>query len=487
MHCLAQFAAAFILLALLALIAQGEEPAVPVRQPLPAAAELNKVEAAVQDVYKADFAKRDDASRAALARTLLRESADQNNNAATRYVLMRDASDAALAANDVATALAALDAMAAGFAEKLSDLRLSFLGNAARRVTDPRGAAAVAEAGLRWMNEAIAADDYEQAMTKLAPLVEPQVSRCRDTALQTRYHERTKEIRGVHEEFLHAQASLKTLQEKPDDPKANPAVGRYFCFAKGDFKSGLPMLVKGGEPALASLASRDLAGVSGFDDKQKLGDAWADYGLKHQDVSRGCMIRSQFWYLSAMKEAKGLARAVLMKKLSVLPPGPDFSLLKEMWGQTETSERSGGVNGPSDDLPQTPGLLAGFEYITSPWEGRNKIGSIRPVFVTEAGRSVGHYHPWAFPEAKAQVIEAKPGYAVGAISVDAGDRVFGIRIRFMRVHGVVLDPDDSYDSPWIGSQGTAKARDFGGDGRALVGAHIFAGGDFEGIAIIQLK
>jgi hypothetical protein len=484
---LREFAVALISAVVLTAVSRGEEPAARARQPVPATAELTRAESTVQDVYKAEFAKRDDASRAALARKLLRESTDKNNDPATRYVLMRDASDEALAADDVATALAALEAMAAEFADKPSDLRLSFLGKAARRVTDPQGAAAVTEAGLRWIDEAVAADDYEQAMTKLAPLVEPEVSRCRDASLQTRYHDRIKEVRGVHEEFLRAQAAMKALAEKPDDPKANLAVGRYLCFAKGEFKSGIPMLVKSGDPVLASLASRDLAGAGTFDDKLNLGDAWAGYGPKHQDVARGCMIRAQFWYLSAMKGAKGLARARLMKKLSVLPPGPDFTLLTEIWGEKETGEQSGGVSGPSDDLPQTPGLLTGFQYATSPWESRNKIWTIRPIYVTAAGRSFGRFHPKELHEGQGHVIEAKPGYAIGAISVDSGDRVFGMRLRFMRAHGVVLDPDDSYDSPWIGSQGTAKAKDLGGDGRAVVGAHILAGGDFEGIALIQLK
>jgi hypothetical protein len=63
-------------------------------------AELTRAESTVAEIFKDDFAKHDDASRAALAKKLLKESSDESNDTATRYVLMRDAGDTALAAHD---------------------------------------------------------------------------------------------------------------------------------------------------------------------------------------------------------------------------------------------------------------------------------------------------------------------------------------------------------------------------------------------------
>ena len=48
------------------------------------------------------------------------------------------------------------------------------------------------------------------------------------------------------------------LKTNPDDPQANLALGRYRCFAKGDWEAGLPLLAKSGDAALASLAKKAL-------------------------------------------------------------------------------------------------------------------------------------------------------------------------------------------------------------------------------------
>ncbi len=95
------------------------------KQPVPPASDLAKLESTVQDLYKSQFAKRDDADRSALGKRLLREANDSTNDVATKFVLLRDAGGIALAAGDVPTALAALDARGAQFDENIHDLRLS--------------------------------------------------------------------------------------------------------------------------------------------------------------------------------------------------------------------------------------------------------------------------------------------------------------------------------------------------------------------------
>ena len=47
---------------------------------------------------------------------------------------------------------------------------------------------------------------------------------------------------------------LPVLEKQPGDPTANLAAGRYYCFVKGDWEMGIPMLALGSETALKELA-----------------------------------------------------------------------------------------------------------------------------------------------------------------------------------------------------------------------------------------
>ena len=64
---------------------------------------------------------------------------------------------------------------------------------------------------------------------------------------------------------------------------------------------------------------------------------------------------------------------------------------------------------------------------------------------------------------------AKPGYAVGAITVKAGLGIDGFSITFMKVGAGQLDPSDSYESDWIGGKGGGKPQKLAGDGGLVVG------------------
>jgi hypothetical protein len=63
---------------------------------------------------------------------------------------------------------------------------------------------------------------------------------------------------------------------------------------------------------------------------------------------------------------------------------------------------------------------------------------------------------------------AKPGYAVGAMTVKSDKEVSGFSLTFMRVKGGKLDPTDAYESEWIGGAGATKTL-LGGDGSPVIG------------------
>ncbi len=128
----------------------------------------------------------------------------------------------------------------------------------------------------------------------------------------------------------------------------------------------------------------------------------------------------------------------------------------------------GGFNDPEffEEAPNE-GLLVGMEVGIGRFFDNPVVHAVRPIFRTGAVDTVGQWHgPTVGKEM--QRIVAKPGYAVGAITVKNGLTIDGILITFMRVTPTGLDPGDSYDSPWIGGMGGGPAVKLG-DGLAVVG------------------
>jgi hypothetical protein len=48
-----------------------------------------------------------------------------------------------------------------------------------------------------------------------------------------------KEIAEKHKEYQAVKSAENTLAEKPDDPAANLAMGKYLCFSKGEWEWGI--------------------------------------------------------------------------------------------------------------------------------------------------------------------------------------------------------------------------------------------------------
>lgn len=70
----------------------------------------------------------------------------------------------------------------------------------------------------------------------------------------------------------------KQLEKNPDDAEAALQVGRHLCFVKGDWSTGLPLLAKGKDKALADLAQFELGGAAEAKNETLLTGATFDFG-----------------------------------------------------------------------------------------------------------------------------------------------------------------------------------------------------------------
>jgi serine/threonine protein kinase len=115
-------------------------------------------------------------------------------------------------------------------------------------------------------------------------------------------------------------------------------------------------------------------------------------------------------------------------------------------------------------------LLVGVSVTTVLIFGRNQVvGSVQPIYLTRQGihadRRIGEA---AGPVSRTV---AKEGYAVGAIVVSAGAAVDKVKLVFMRIDGARLNPNDRYESAWLGGPGGAGVTLLGGNDKPVIGIH----------------
>jgi hypothetical protein len=149
--------------------------------------------------------------------------------------------------------------------------------------------------------------------------------------------------------------------------------------------------------------------------------------------------------------------------------------------ETVETKVMGGGDVPFKDLPKSGAVLIGFEV--SSYVNRPVIKAIRPVYRMPGGQHNGGVY--GVPTALSNRVVAKPGYAVGAITVKAGLGIDGFEITFMKLDNGALDPQDSYKSDWLGGKGGGAETMLGGDGSLVVG--VFGNTSGRRLANIELR
>ena len=285
------------------------------RAPVPSADAQNKVLALIRDVFKKEYkqAKTPD-RKVALAAELFKRGVE-SKDPTERFVLLRVARDMAALAGEANTACRAIDEMARRYQVDPSAMKREALAKAAKGATLPKHHKAVAEQAASLMEDAMVADDYPMA-GQLAQTALAAAREARDPALMGRIAARSKEIDQVAKARGEVKEALASLEKNPGDPKANLAVGRYYCLVKGDWSKGLPMLALGSDGTLDVLAKKELVGVTTSDAQVALADGWWALIEEHEGLAqRQLRVRAAHWYEEALPELSGLTKMRVQKRL----------------------------------------------------------------------------------------------------------------------------------------------------------------------------
>lgn len=119
------------------------------------------------------------------------------------------------------------------------------------------------------------------------------------------------------------------------------------------------------------------------------------------------------------------------------------------------------------DVAPDGGLLVGFEVGFGESFGREMIRAVRPIYRAGGRETVGEQYGTQL--AKLVTLKARDGYAVGAIAVKHGLGFDGMSVTFMKVVDGKLDPKDSYESEFVGSDENKTPTKMTGAGVPAVG------------------
>lgn len=134
------------------------------------------------------------------------------------------------------------------------------------------------------------------------------------------------------------------------------------------------------------------------------------------------------------------------------------------------------------DLTPDGGHLAGVRVTFGDFGGVKLVGAVRPIYRVGDDLVEGAWR--GRPTGEPTEVLARPGYAVGAIHTRTGLLLDGLQLVFMRIKGNGLDPDDTYDGPWLGNTTGGGPASLSGAGRRVLGLQGRAGNELRALGLL---
>jgi len=284
------------------------------RAPEPDAAAQKDTLKQIKDLFKDDYAKKGSVDQASLAQKLLQKGIETNDNLTSKFLFLKEARDVAAGAGDADTALRAATELGKSFTVDASAFKLAIITKMAATAREPEAARTLAKSCIPLVTESIRADAYDVAVSLLAK-AETLARAAQDATLSARLSDLKKEVASLKDEYTR----VKPMLEKPGTGDED-AIGRYLCFVKGDWDSGLPHLVSGAKGPLKALVEKDVLNPVDADKQAELADAWAEFASKERSAWRKSRIqmRVRNWLEKAQPGATGVLKLKIEKKLGEL-------------------------------------------------------------------------------------------------------------------------------------------------------------------------
>ena len=311
--------------------------------PVPSAAAQNEALKLIEGIYADEHGKaQSPEEKTAFAEKLLQTTKETSWGTANHYALLRVAWDVATQGGDVKLAMQISDRIARLYDVNAFIARAATVKKTAESARSSSQNTALAMTALELVDEAVAGDTYDAA-TELTTIALAAARKARDGQLVKQIVARSKVVAEMAEAHVQVQTALSTLADDPTDPHANQAAGEYYCFVKGDWGKGIPMLALGSDVALRTLAVQDLKGTSSAKEQAELGDQWWQRSESSQDPQLADRLRSRAasWYRASVGRLAGLDKIRVQKRLNAIArPAGDTAKQEPTPSTPTTKERT---------------------------------------------------------------------------------------------------------------------------------------------------
>ena len=317
------------------------KPAAPARTPVPDAAAQQKALAQLKDVLKEEYAHAHGADAQIALANHLGQLAEQDidKNPVMGYVEASQALELAVRHCDTTLASRLVGGFSIHFEVDTWELKATTLNQLAHTAKSNEVRAGLAKATLDLVDKAIDDDRYDVAV-ELAATGTYLAAQLKEIALRDVAKAATERAKRVLKGSQEAKAAADLLVAQPNDPNANLALGKFKCLLKEDWKAGLPMLLKGNDDALKTLAQQELTNPAQAADQVKLADAWwdladkkaadkSDPGKKDEWMVAPLRVRAVYWYKLAVPGLSGLGLAKAQKRIEEGEPASSDGIALE--------------------------------------------------------------------------------------------------------------------------------------------------------------
>ncbi len=282
---------------------------------LPDEESQKKATTIILEAYKADYEiAKTSIQKVELAKKLMKEGLATNDDPVGRFVLFRMSRDLAAGQGNLPVSMDAVQQIADSYDVDKSAMQLVTARSVAKVLKTSREHQDFVSLLKPLIDEMISQDQYESAKA-LASIALTSSKEGRNSSQVNWLISRLQEISEIEKHFLLAKVALETLEKEPVDSRANYIAGRFYCFDKGEWARGIPMLALGNDEALKKLAILELNEPAR---ELQVGDEWWAYAetLSNLREQESVYLHVAVKYEQAIDSLTGLQHARVSKRLA---------------------------------------------------------------------------------------------------------------------------------------------------------------------------
>ncbi len=275
------------------------------REAVPIAGDLAKAQSKLRAIFQTKIAEaKSDDKKAALANEMIELSKTMSEDAAGAFALQSAAMRLCSDAGELEPILQSVDLRVERFEvdayEQNVSALLRFAESSTRRDPSELDGDAFLERAVPVIFAAIADDDYMRA-SSLARHAYRMMDQEPDEEMMRSLNRLRVLLSSAQREYDKAAASLANYHDDPSQADDAATFGRFLCFIKGDWETGLPLMIQGGPETLRNVAKRDLAGANDTINEVAIGDDWwrLSEGIRNGVYRQAIQDRAAYWYQNA--------------------------------------------------------------------------------------------------------------------------------------------------------------------------------------------